>query len=111
MLLGSKAIATIEIDLRETNTPIDFAVYIDDNKITNPLKLSAKIDGEEYEIGTSKVIRPNNGEYFSNKDGKSMLELELEWDYSSENDKLDTAMGIMAGTISVPVTINVSSHV
>ena len=111
MLHGSKAIATIEIDLRETNTPIDFAVYIDDNEITNPLKLSAKINGEEYEIGTNKVIEPNNGEYFSSKDGKNMLELELEWDYSSGNDRLDTAIGIMAGTISVPVTINVSSHI
>ena len=40
-----------------------------------------------------------------------MLELELEWDYSSGNDRLDTAIGIMAGTISVPVTINVSSHI
>ena len=108
---GSKAIATIEVDLRETTSPVEIITDVDKTNISSQFNLTANIDNEEYEIGTGMVIKPENEKLFTNDDGIKVIELELEWDYEGNDDKLDTELGIMAGTISIPVTIRVSSKV
>lgn len=108
---GSKAIATIEVDLRETTSPVEIITDVDKTNISSQLNLTAKIGNEEYEVGTGIIIKPENEKLFTNDDGIKVIELELEWDYEGNDDKLDTELGIMAGTISIPVTISVSSNI
>ena len=108
---GSKAIATIEIDLRETTAPVEIVANVDKKDISSQLNLTAKIDDEEYEIGTGRTIKPENEKLFTSKDGIKVIELELEWDYEGNDDRLDTEMGIMAGNISIPVSISVSQKI
>ena len=108
---GTKAIAKIEIDLRETTSPVKIVADVDKTNISSQFNLTAKIDNEEYEIGTEKSLNPENNSFFTSRDGIKSLELELEWDYSGNNDQIDTEMGIMGGIISIPVTIQVSQKI
>ncbi len=107
----SKAKAKIEIDCKNTNVPIEILATADETEITNPLKLSAKIDDEEYILGTSKIFELEDGKIFTDENGKKTLTLELAWDYNGGNDNLDTTLGIIGGKISIPVTINVKQHI
>lgn len=108
---GCKAVATIEVDLIGTKVPVEIVTLADESKLSKSMKLSAKIDGESYTIGSTKVIELENNSAFTEENGKKVITLELEWLNNGSNNKNDTAIGISGETIKVPITINVVQHI
>lgn len=111
MAPGCKAVATIEVDLTGTKVPAQIMLLADESNLSKAMKLSAKIDGEYYTIGSTKVIALENNTTFTEENGKKIITLELEWVNNDSNNKNDTKIGIRGETIKVPITINVSQHI
>lgn len=111
MAPGCKAVATIEVDLIGTKVPVEIKILADKSKLSKSMKLSAKIDGESYTIGSTSVIELENNSEFTEENGKKVITLELEWINNDGNNKSDTLIGVRGGTIKVPVTINVAQHI
>lgn len=107
---GCKAIATIEISLVGTKVPVDIIVKVDDSNLHDAFKLTTKLDKEVYTSGTTKTLKLENNKAFTVENGKRILTLELEWE-NKQNNITDTALGIIGGTVKVPVTINVTQHI
>lgn len=108
---GCKAIATIEVDLIGTKVPVQMMLLADESELSKSMKLSAKIEGESYTIGTTKVIELENNSAFTEENGKKVIILELEWINNESDNKNDTEIGIKGETIKVPVSINVRQHI
>lgn len=108
---GVKAVAKAEIDLTGTKVPVEIMVLVDTLNKYSGMKLTAKLDGENYTIGTSKVIELENNSMFTKENGKKVLELELEWIGGENNNQYDTEIGMYEDTIEFPITINVSQHI
>lgn len=108
---GCKAVATIEVNLVGTKVPVEIMTLVDESKLLKSMKLSAKIDGESYTIGSTKIIELENNAAFTEENGKKIITLELEWMNNDNNNKNDTKIGIRGETIKVPITINVSQHI
>lgn len=108
---GLKAVANVAINLVGTKVPVDISAIIDDTTLNNQFKLTTKLDGENYISETTKTIRLENNSAFTKENGNRILTLELEWINDDMENKNDTILGIMAGTIKVPVTINVKQHI
>lgn len=108
---GCKAVATIEVDLIGTKVPVEIMTLADESKLSETMKLSAKIDGESYTIGSAKVIELENNSVFTAENGKKVITLEIEWLNNDSNNKNDTTFGVRGEAIIVPITINVAQHI
>lgn len=106
---GVKAVADIEVDLTDTKVPVDIITTVDDSELFKGLQLTAKIDNENYELGTTKTIELENKSGFTQKNGKKIITLELKWENNS-ND-LDTIIGTLGGSIKLPITVEVKQHI
>lgn len=107
---GLKAKSEIEIDLTGTKYSVDIKAKIDDSNIKFPFVLTTKLNGEEYIPGNEITINLENSKVFTEKNGKIKLELELEWDESSD-DKMDTFIGENLESIEIPIEIEVKQHI
>lgn len=106
---GLKALATIEIDIRKTKVPVDIKAIVDDTELQDCFKLTAKLDGKKYELGTTETVELENNKEFTEENGKKLLTLEIEW---SDNDsEMDTMIGSTIDKISLPVEISVIQHI
>lgn len=108
---GCKAVATIEVDLIGTRVPVEIMTLADESKLPKSMKLSAKIDGESYTMGTTKVIEIGDNFEFTEENGKKVIILELEWVNNDSNNKNDITIATKGETIKVPITINVVQHI
>lgn len=107
---GTKAIAKVELDLTGTNVPVDFTATIDKtNLVSESFSLISKLDNEIYTCGTTKIIQLENNSAFNSENGKRFLIFELEW--NSNNDEIDTAIGIEHNTIKIPIKMTLSQHI
>ncbi len=106
---GCKAISTITIDLEGTKVPVDILAKVNTSNLKKVFKLTAKLDGEEYCLGTTQTIELQNNSSFTRENGKKILTLELEW--KNGNNEEDTKIGIMGEKIKLPVEINVTQHI
>ncbi len=107
---GCKAIATIEVDLIGTRVPVEIKTLADESALPKFMKLSAKIDGKSYTLGTTKVIELENNSAFTEENGRKVIKLELEW-INNDNNNDDTIIGMSGKTIKIPITINVTQHI
>lgn len=108
---GLKAVANVTINLAGTRLPVDISAIIDDKNLNNNFKLTTKLDGEKYISETEKTIRIESNSTFTKENGNRILTLELEWINDDMENGNDTILGVMAGTIKIPVTINVKQHI
>ena len=107
---GVKAVATIEVNLVETKYPVEVTLTADDSNLYNSFKLTSKLNDEDYILGTTKIFElPKEGS-FTEENGNKIFKLELEWQ-NSDNNEIDTALGLEGGTISIPVSVNVKQHI
>ena len=104
---GVRAIATIEINLIGTKLPVDIMATIDDSKLSEQFRLTVKLDDEIYMSNIVKTLNFEDGEGFTEKDGKRILTLELEWNDANS----DNIIGITANSIEIPVRIDVKQHI
>ena len=96
---GSIAVATSKIDLSTISEDIILKVKIDNtNNIPDCFKITSKLDGEDYELNTNKII--------SSEKSELLLTLELEW--CNDNDEVDSLIGYSTDTIDVPFSVEVS---
>ncbi len=104
---GLKATSSIEIDIAKTKVPVDIKVIADTSNLPNSFKLTSKLNGENYALGSNKTISPLNSKEFTEKDGKIILTLELEFVSSEEN----TIIGTSVDKITLPITLNIREHI
>lgn len=108
---GLRAIANVNIDLTGTKVPVEIFATIDDASLNDAFRLTAKLDGENYEFGTAKIIEIDNNLAFTKENANKILSLELEWVNNDNKNESDTILGMMGGTITIPVRINVRQHI
>ena len=96
---GSKAVANSKIDLSKITEDVILKVKINNiNNIPDCFKITAKLDGENYELNTNKII--------SSEKSEVLLTLELEW--QNNDDGADSLIGYSADTIDVPFSVEVT---
>ncbi|HAB67532.1 MAG TPA: hypothetical protein DCE23_09225 [Firmicutes bacterium] len=110
---GIKAISNIEIDLTDTNIPVDICVEIDDSNLSSSFKLTTTLDGKIYNLGTTEKIKIEKEKGFKHNksNDKKILRLELEWIDNIEKNEIDTILGANAGSLIIPVKITVKQHI
>jgi len=108
---GTVAYAQMEVDLTDTQYDVDFKLSVDNQILPSYLKITATLDGEEYILGSTKLIKPQNNNYFTNEDGKKKIVLKLEWENIGNSNYEDTLMGVSGSTIEIPVEWNISQHI
>jgi len=108
---GSKAIATIELDLNKTNYAVNFILNADTSMLSENFKLEAKIDNEPYIIGNTKTFELPNNKSFNEQNGKKIITLILTWKNEESNNNFDTILGASMSTLSIPITWTASQHI
>ena len=95
---GTTAIAKMEVDLTEIDFAVDFKMNADTSKLPEGFKLTAQIDGENYQMGEEKV--------FDKVNEKKTITLTLTWE--DNNSNLQTMIGTQISDIHIPInwTIN-----
>ena len=111
------AVATIELDLTGTEVAVDFDAVIDQTALSSfgdsgdKLSLAVKVDGTNYTSGTTHTISLVNNSAFTAENGKKTVTLTLTWDNDDLNNADDTATGVAAPTLTVPVTLTAKQHI
>ena len=109
---GSTAVAKIELDLTGTEYTVDFNLTIDKKYLDSiGFKMTATIDGESYNIGTTKILELVKGKAFSEKNGKKEILLKLNWEDDYNNKENDTKIGNDCTEIKIPINITVNQHI
>ena len=108
---GGTAVATMELDLNKTKYAVDFELQADISKLNNNFELTAKIDGDPYIIGATKVFELQNNEVFNEKNGKKIITLILKWKSNDSLNELDTLTSISKNVISIPITWTAKQHI
>jgi len=107
---GMTAIAELELDLIGTNVPVEFSAKIDKNNLLyKNFKLTATLDGENYNFGRTKLIELENNSPFNASNGKKILQLQLEW--KSYSNEMDNIIGSLGENIKIPITMNLKQHI
>lgn len=107
------ATGTIELDLTGTEVAVDVEAIADTSNIT-PSTFASKdkiTASTEIEGATNGLIPLVNNAAFTESNGKKTITVTVEWENDDENNVDDTSAGNTAGTIMVPVTINVKQHI
>ena len=108
---GLKALASIEIDLRKTKVPVDIKATVDDSKLQECFKLTAKLDGKDYLLGSTETIELGDNKEFTEEKGKRVLTLEIEWVNDVNYNEIDTIIGNTVDSINLPITISIEQHI
>lgn len=83
---GCTAIANIDLDLVGTKYSVDFMLNLDSSSLIKNMNVVAKIDNENYQLGTTKVFELQDKQSFDNENGKKKIQLILTWDDLDYND-------------------------
>ena len=111
------AVAEIELDLTGTEVAVDFDAVIDQSNLStfgesgDKLTLDVKVDGVAYTSGTAQTINLVGNSAFTAANGKKTVTLTLTWANDDENNEDDTATGIAAPTLTIPVTLTAKQHI
>ena len=111
------AVATIELDLTGTEVAVDFDAVIDQTALSSfgqsgdKLSLAVAVNGTAYTSGTTQTIALENNSAFTAANGKKTVTLTLTWENDDENNVDDTATGVAAPTLTIPVTLTAKQHI
>lgn len=111
------AVAEIELDLTGTEVAVDFDAVIDQSALAsfgssgNKLSLDVKVNGASYTSGTTQTINLVGDSAFTSSNGKRTVTLTLTWANDDNNNTNDTATGIAAPTLTIPVTLTAKQHI
>ena len=106
---GGIAIATIDLDLNEAISPVDFKLDVVD-KIPQNFKLTASVDGENYKIGETKLFNLEKEDEFGNNKTK-IVTLKLEWNDEENSNQLDTFIGATNDFLNIPIKWEAKQHI
>ena len=115
------AVADIELDLTGTEVAVDFLAEINSSAATalstalgasaDDVEMSVEINGTELTAGTPHLINLPNGAAFTAANGKIPVTLTLTWTNNESHNTSDTAAGVAAPTLSIPITLTAQQHV
>ena len=111
------ATAILTLDLTGTEVAVDFDAVIDQTALSSfgdsgdKLSLAVKVDGTNYTSGTTHTISLVNNSAFTAENGKKTVTLTLTWANDDLNNADDTATGVAAPTLTVPVTLTAKQHI
>lgn len=113
---NTSASAQIILDLTGTEVYVDYAVSIDQANINSLFGESASTATLNTSIsgagsGTSGIIALPNGESFTSSNGKVIIDLTLTWENNESFNISDTAVGIFAETLQIPVNLTIKQHI
>lgn len=111
------AVSTVEVDLTGTEVAVDFEAIVNDKAIASIFGASASsvsattaVTGGQVSGTTSTLALPD-GQAFTSSNGKVTLKITLTWKDVEAKNSSDTEVGKTAGTLQIPVTLNVQQHI
>ena len=113
MAPGSTASGEFTIDPTGSEVAIDYEINIDTTNITND-----KIAIKSLSVGGDELAKNGEGKYvgtisledaLANK--QTTVKVTVEWTNDEANNTKDTATGINAGTLEIPVNVVVKQHI
>ena len=111
------AVSKVEVDLTGTEVAVDFEATVNDEAIADIFGASASsvtatttVTGGQVS-GTTSTLNLPDGQKFTNANGKVTLTITLTWKNVEGNNVSDTTVGNTAGTLEMPVTLNVKQHI
>ena len=109
---GSTAVGNLTIDPTGSEVAIDYSISIDASNLTD-----AGLAIKSVKVGDN-ALTSSNGAYTGSlsltevTDGtKVNVTIEVEWVNDEANNTKDTATGINAGTLEIPVNVVVKQHI
>lgn len=111
------AVSTVEVDLTGTEVAVDFEAIVNDKAIASIFGASASsvsattaVTGGQVSGTTSTLALPD-GQAFTSSNGKVTLKITLTWKDVEAKNSSDTEVGKTAGTLEIPVTLEVEQHI
>ena len=109
---ATKATADIDVYLAGTEVAVDLIAELGTTaNVPEGATLSMTIDGATYTAGDKATFALPNGQAFTAQNGKKTVKLTLTWDNSDSRNVTDTAAGIAAKTVTVPITVTAQQHI